>query len=104
MSHLNRFSLINKIEGYSYLLLLFVAMPLKYIGGLTIATKIFGSIHGVFFVLFCYQLFKIYHQGSITKKETSLYFILSLIPFGSFYTAKLLNLRFNVDPIQIKDI
>ncbi len=104
MSELNRFGLFNKIEGYSYIVLLFVAMPLKYVVGIAVATKIFGSIHGVLFILFCYQLFKIYSRGFITKKETSLYLFLSLIPFGSFYTEKLLSRRFNVDPISIKEI
>ncbi|MRI59118.1 MAG: hypothetical protein C6H99_06410, partial [Epsilonproteobacteria bacterium] len=89
MDELNRFRLINKIEGYSYLLLLFVAMPLKYLGGFALATKIAGSIHGLLFVLFCYQLFMVYSKGFISKKEASFYFLLSLVPFGSFYIDKI---------------
>jgi len=46
MSELKRFRLINKVEGYSYLVLLFIAMPLKYILGYAIATKVFGMVHG----------------------------------------------------------
>ncbi len=103
MSELNRFKLINKIEGYSYLLLLFIAMPLKYILGFPVATKIFGSIHGILFILFCYQLYVIFSKSFISKKEATLYFILSLIPFGSFYTDRLLRSKMRVEPISIKD-
>ncbi len=89
MSELKRFRLINKVEGYSYLLLLFVAMPLKYIFGYAVATKIFGTIHGILFILFIYRLAKAALSVPFTKKETLIFFIASLVPFGSFYTDKL---------------
>lgn len=43
-------------EGCSYLLLLRVAMPLKYFAGLPLAVKIVGSLHGALFFLFCATL------------------------------------------------
>ncbi|HIE35037.1 MAG TPA: DUF3817 domain-containing protein, partial [Campylobacterales bacterium] len=46
MSEFKRFRVINKIEGYSYIILLFIAMPLKYILGFAVATKIVGGLHG----------------------------------------------------------
>ncbi len=89
MSEMKKFRLINKIEGYSYLVLVFVAMPLKYIFGYAIATKVFGMVHGVLFIAFVYQLVVAAKSVPFTKKETLLYFIASLIPFGSFYTDRL---------------
>jgi len=89
MSELNKFRLVNKIEGYSYLFLLFVAMPLKYMAGYLIATKIAGMIHGVLFLAFVYQLITASDDVPFSKKETGMFFILSLIPFGSFYIEKL---------------
>jgi len=103
MSELQRFQLINKIEGISYILLLFIAMPLKYFGNLAVATKIMGSIHGFLFVVFCYQLYKIYKRSFISSREAILYFVLSLVPFGSFYTERLINNRLDTEPISIKD-
>ncbi|MBN2781886.1 MAG: DUF3817 domain-containing protein, partial [Campylobacterales bacterium] len=44
---IKKFSLINTFEGYSYILLLFVAMPLKYMAGYPLAVKIAGMLHGV---------------------------------------------------------
>ena len=85
MSELKKFRLINKIEGFSYLFLLFVAMPLKYMAGFPIATKIAGMIHGVLFIGFVYQLIMATEDVPFSKKEAFTFFIASLIPFGSFY-------------------
>ncbi len=89
MSELKKFRLINKIEGYSFIILLFIAMPLKYSFGFPIATKIAGMIHGVLFMAFVYQLLESMKDVPFNKKEALIYFILSLVPFGSFYTDKL---------------
>ena len=94
MSELKKFLLINKIEGYSFLVLLFLAMPLKYIMGFPVATKIAGMIHGILFIMFVYQLFEAKGEEGFSKKETLWYFILSLVPFGSFYTDKILKTKY----------
>jgi integral membrane protein len=86
MSELRKFKLINKIEGISYLILLFVAMPLKYYLGYPIATKIVGMIHGLLVIAFIYQIIEAKKEAGLSTKEVIRYFILSLIPFGSFYT------------------
>ncbi len=94
MSELKKFLLINKIEGYSFLILLFLAMPLKYIMGFPIATKITGMIHGILFIIYIYQLLEAKGEEGFGKKETLWYFILSLVPFGSFYTDKILKTKY----------
>ena len=93
MSELLKFKLINKIEGISFIILLFIAMPLKYgwFGPeLPIATKIVGMAHGLLVFVFIYQILEAKKEAGFTWKETGLYSVLSLIPFGSFYTDKLL--------------
>jgi len=82
------FGIINTIEGYSYLLLLFVAMPMKYIFAIAIATKIVGMIHGILFLLFIYLLLASWQETKWSTKETITFFIASLIPFGTFFTKK----------------
>ncbi|MEC9073494.1 MAG: DUF3817 domain-containing protein, partial [Myxococcota bacterium] len=52
-SSIGRLRLIGWIEGTSYLLLVGVAMPLKYLAGQPMAVKITGWIHGLLFMLFC---------------------------------------------------
>jgi integral membrane protein len=90
MSELKKFRLINKIEGISFIILLFVAMPLKYSFGYPMATKIVGMLHGLLVFAFLYQIFEAKKEAGFTWKETGLYTLLSLVPFGSFYTDRLL--------------
>ena len=89
MSELNKFRIINKIEGYSYLILLFVAMPLKYYAGIPMATKIVGMTHGLLVFAFIYQLISASEEVPFSTKEMMTLGIASLIPFGSFYNDKL---------------
>src|SRR5687767_2437690 len=53
---IGRLRLVGLSEGVSFLLLLGVAMPLKYIAGLPIFVKVVGWVHGGLFVLFCVAL------------------------------------------------
>ncbi|MBN2816211.1 MAG: DUF3817 domain-containing protein [Campylobacterales bacterium] len=80
------FGKINTLEGYSYLLLLFVAMPLKYMLGIAIATKIVGMIHGILFLAFLYYLYAAWEEAQWSLKENITFFIASIIPFGTFFT------------------
>jgi integral membrane protein len=100
MELLKKFRSINKIEGCSFLILVFIAMPLKYIFGFLFATKIAGMLHGGLFVWFVYSLFAVFKAGIFNKKVTIKFFILSLIPLGSFYTENIIKNRF--DTVCIK--
>ena len=83
-----KFKLINTVEGYSFLILLFIAMPLKYILGFPLAVKIAGMIHGVLFIIFCVLLVIAWQDSKWNFKENIIFFIASLIPFGTFFTKK----------------
>ena len=96
MSELQKFRLINKIEGISFLILLFIAMPMKYSFGYPMATKVVGMLHGLLVFAFIYQIIEAKKEAGFTLKETALYTILSLIPFGSFYTDKLLAKKMTI--------
>ena len=96
MSELKKFRLVNKIEGISFIILLFIAMPLKYSFGYPMATKIVGMAHGLLVFAFIYQIIEAKKEDGFSLKETGLYSILSLIPFGSFYTDKLLARKMTI--------
>ena len=49
----SRFRLISIIEGISYLILIFIAMPLKYFAGIPEAVKSCGMAHGIFIYSIC---------------------------------------------------
>jgi integral membrane protein len=77
----SRFRLISFIEGISFLILIFIAMPLKYLAGIPLAVKIVGMTHGVLFILFVialYMAMKRYQWKFLTFQL----FVYSLIPFG----------------------
>ena len=55
-TELDRFKLVAMFEGISFIILLFIAMPLKYIWLIPMATKIVGMIHGGLFLLYLYEI------------------------------------------------
>ena len=81
-----KFGHINTIEGYSYLALVFIAMPMKYFMDIPMAVKVVGMIHGILFILFCILLAKAWYEAKWPFKESAIFFIASLIPFGTFFT------------------
>lgn len=82
---IGQFRIITTIEGISFLILLFIAMPLKYMMGIPLAVKIAGMTHGILFILFVYTQFMASRSEKWGIKFDILAFLLSLIPFGSFY-------------------
>jgi len=87
-NHIQRFRLINTLEGYSYLALLFIAMPLKYVLGFALAVKIVGMAHGVLFIGLIILMIPAYQQAKWAFNNNIIYFVAALIPFGTFYTSK----------------
>lgn len=88
---IGKFRIIGFIEGISYLILLFVAMPMKYMMGIAIATKIVGMIHGILFIIFLVLLMQAAQIHKFKMKDFIIFFIASLIPFGTFFTDKRLK-------------
>jgi integral membrane protein len=82
------FRLITLLEGSSYLLLLFVAVPLKYLMGDESYVKLLGMPHGVLFI--AYIILSFVMRKKMNWNTTSFITILlaSIIPFGTFYVDK----------------
>jgi len=83
-SALGRFRVIGIIEGISYLVLLGIAMPLKYLLDVSVAVKIAGSLHGLFFVLYILALAHVTLKKRWSILKVAVAFIASLLPFGNF--------------------
>ncbi|MCW1924804.1 DUF3817 domain-containing protein [Luteolibacter arcticus] len=79
-----RVRLVGMLEGVSFLVLLGIAMPLKYIADMPMAVRITGMIHGVLFLLFLLVIFQAWGSKALTTKRSALAFLASLIPFGPF--------------------
>ena len=78
-------------EGCSWLLLLFVAMPLKYFAGEPVWVRIVGSIHGALFVILCLLLVRAWIARSWPITRAALCFVSALVPFGAFFLERMLK-------------
>jgi integral membrane protein len=81
---IGRLRVVAFIEGCSFLLLLGVAMPLKYLAGLPLAVRVVGTIHGGLFILFCVALFQAMLVARWSLLRAGIVFASSLVPFGTF--------------------
>jgi integral membrane protein len=81
---LHRFRIIAVLEGISFLVLLFVAMPLKYLAAQPGPVKYVGWAHGVLFVLFCVALLQVWYVRRWSFLQVAGAFMASLLPFGTF--------------------
>jgi integral membrane protein len=84
------FLLVGKIEGYSYLVLLFMAMPLKYFYNTPEYVRPIGSVHGALFVAFMILLAMLFFKYNMPFKKALYAFLLSLIPFGTFFLKRVI--------------
>ena len=79
------FRIISYLEGISYILLLFIAVPIKYYANDPSLVKLLGMPHGLLFV--AYVILSIVnskkHNWNFIK--TVVVLISSIIPFGTFY-------------------
>lgn len=85
---IGRLRLLALIEGISYVLLLGVAMPLKYKFGMPIAVRIVGSAHGALFVLLCLLLLHTMISVGWSLKRGALVFVSAVVPLGTFVMDK----------------
>lgn len=79
-----RLRAIAFIEGVSYLLLLLVAMPLKYLADIPLAVRVVGSAHGFLFVWLALLTLQGMRQRGKPFGWGVRIGIASLIPFGTF--------------------
>lgn len=85
---INIYRLTAFLEGVSYILLLFIAVPIKYLLNEAFYVKILGMPHGILFIL--YILFSIIAKIKYNWnfRKFLVISIASLVPFGTFYIDK----------------
>ncbi len=83
--------ILGNVEGVSYLLLLGVAMPLKYLADMPLAVRIVGMGHGVLFIAYCILLALCMRRFKWSIGFGIYLFVATLIPFGTFVTDRRLK-------------
>ena len=102
-SPLSRFRLIALLEGISFLILMGIAMPIKYMADMPLPVKICGWIHGLLFILFVISLVEVHAKYKWIFTRTAGAFIASLLPFGTFVLdAKVLKKEMEKEQINHK--
>lgn len=96
---IGQFRMMGLIEGTSLLILLFIAMPLKYWAGIPEAVRLVGSLHGLFFILYVlmivYTTFKV--RWSFIWVVSA--FTVAFIPFGNIILDRFLKRTYSVKEV-----
>ena len=84
----SQFRKIAFAEGVSFLVLLFIAMPLKYFAAMPMAVTIVGGLHGILFVALAVAAYLVKDKHNRSFGWGLKVFVASIIPFGTFYMDK----------------
>ncbi len=79
------FKHISLLEGISFIVLLGIAMPLKYFYNMPEAVSIVGMAHGVLFILYLMGAFYMYEKLNWSLTTFGIVVFCSIVPFGPFY-------------------
>lgn len=82
---IGRLRTMGFLEGMSLLILLFIAMPLKYMADIPMAVTIVGSIHGGLFILYLLVLAYVTFVLRWSIKWTTAGLVVAFVPFGNFF-------------------
>lgn len=88
LSFLNIFRIVAFLEGISYILLLFIAVPIKYFGNDPQYVKMLGMPHGLLFVAYVALAIMISKELKWNNVILRNVLLASIIPFGTFIIDK----------------
>jgi integral membrane protein len=81
---LDRLRIVGMMEGASFLLLLGVAMPLKYLAGMPQMVRVVGMLHGILFMLYVAAVFQASVELRWPLRRLVAALAASVLPFGPF--------------------
>lgn len=82
------FKIISYLEGLSYLVLLFIGVPMKYLANNDAIVKAVGMPHGILFMAYIILAIVVRQLLNWNTKTTLIVLVASVIPFGTFYVDK----------------
>ena len=86
--------IVGFIEGLSFLLLLFIAMPMKYVWGNPVLVKYVGMGHGILVIAFLLSLLMVCEREKWSLNMYIAGLAAAILPFGTFvYDRKLKKLQ-----------
>lgn len=85
---IKNFRIISTLEAISFLVLLGIAMPLKYIWNMPEMVSVVGMAHGLLFVLYLLGAYLLYEKLNWPLKTLAIVVLCSILPFGPFYAER----------------
>ncbi|PQB04424.1 DUF3817 domain-containing protein [Aureitalea marina] len=85
---IDTFRKIGILEAISFLLLLGVAMPLKYMMDIPQAVSVIGMAHGILFVVYVLGAFLMKSKLNWSYGILAIVLLCSVVPFGPFYAER----------------
>lgn len=85
---LKSFRILSLLEGTSYLLILFITMPLKYLFDNGMPNRVIGMAHGFLFLAYIAMSIIMKEKMKWNNKTFGIVLLCSIIPFGTFWMDK----------------
>jgi len=82
------FKIISVLEALSFLILLGIAMPLKYMAGIPEPVSVFGMSHGILFILYIFGALVMKNKINWPLQTLLIVILCSVLPFGPFYVER----------------
>lgn len=88
---LRRLQITSIVEGTTLVVLLFIAVPLKHVGGWTPGVQLMGPLHGLAFLAYVWLTIQTASAENLPRAEVLKLLVLALVPFGGFINSATLS-------------
>jgi integral membrane protein len=95
---IDRLRLASILDGISYLILLGIAMPLKYLADMPLAVRLVGSLHGFLFLTLCACLLEVLVRKRLSVGWCVIVSVCALFPFAPFFLDRKLKTKGTAAP------
>jgi integral membrane protein len=90
---LTRYRVMAYVVGVMLLVLVFVAVPLRYAAGVPEVSKVVSPIHGFLYIVYLVAAFDLALKARWTAKGTVLVLLAGVVPFLSFWAERRVSAR-----------
>ena len=80
------YRIVSYVEGISYILLLGIGVPLKYLYLNDSWVKALGMPHGLLFIAYIFLTIAMKQKYNWPNSKTAIFYVAAIIPFGTFYS------------------
>lgn len=91
--YLTQMRMASITEGVTLAVLIFVAVPLRHLFDIRMATMIMGPIHGLAFVFYIWTLALAVAAGGWPRPQVFWMLIAAVVPFGAFFNDRVIAQR-----------